>query len=78
MFDNIFCRLVEDVTRIERRDEGHAFPKQAVEEYGLSHIAYLGLNIPRLTADAPYAAVTYSKKWTLQCGQSAGVLNPAN
>jgi DNA-binding CsgD family transcriptional regulator len=73
MFDNIFCRLVEDVTHIERRDEGHAFLKQAVEDYGLSHIAYLGLNIPRLTSDAPYAAVTYSNEWIMHYEQSGYV-----
>ena len=73
MFDKIFCRLVEDVTAIQRRDEGLAFLKQAVEEYGLSHAAYLGLNIPRLTMEAPYATVTYSNERIMHYEQSGYV-----
>lgn len=73
MFDNIFCRLVGDVTHIERRDEGHTFLKQAVDEFGLSHIAYLSLNIPRPSAETPYAAVSHSNEWTLHYDQSGYV-----
>jgi DNA-binding CsgD family transcriptional regulator len=62
--DRRFHALVESIEHAEIND----FSEQAVlkliaDTYGLSHIAYLGLCLPRATQYEPLVCVTYPKSW---------------
>jgi DNA-binding CsgD family transcriptional regulator len=72
-FERIFYDAVEDISGVERTEEGHDALKQAAAQYGLEHAVYLGLNIPGLTQGEPYLAVTYSDEWCLHYRQQGYV-----
>src|SRR4051794_18138137 len=72
-FEGIFFDVVEDISRVERTEEGHDTLKQAAAQYGLEHAVYLGLNIPGVTEGEPYLAVTYSDEWCLHYRQQGYV-----
>lgn len=73
MFERIFYDVVEDISGVERTEEGHDALKQAAAQYGLEHAVYLGLNVPGLTEGEPYLAVTYSDEWCLHYRQQGYV-----
>jgi DNA-binding CsgD family transcriptional regulator len=55
--------IIELVTRAEKLHEGHAILCEHAEKFGLSHVAYLGLNIPSERRAKPLVAATYSPQW---------------
>ena len=64
MLHDIFYELAEDVERIVTRPEGDAFLRRCQEKYGLSNVAYLGVNIPGVpTEGGVYVTTTYSPDW---------------
>jgi DNA-binding CsgD family transcriptional regulator len=63
MLDNLFYDLLDRVSGIEEKGEGDAFLAYAKEQYGLSNIAYLGVNIPHPTHGQHYVQCTYSDAW---------------
>lgn len=64
MLKDIFYEIAEDVERITTRAEGDAFLGKAEEAYGLSNVAYLGINIPATpNPGGVYVTSTYSHDW---------------
>jgi DNA-binding CsgD family transcriptional regulator len=61
-FRDLFCDLLGNVPEIKTRDEGDAFLNHIRTQYGLSHVAYLGLNIASLEGGS-YFHNTYSDAW---------------
>lgn len=62
MFDRIFHELVRDIDEVMNDYSGDEFLKTIGQRYGLSHIAYLGLNLPDKKDDV-YIQTTYNDKW---------------
>lgn len=62
-FETTFFDLVDGVDGISSVADGHAMLKAFVARYGLSNAAYLGINIPGLTDNHHYIAVTYTNDW---------------
>ncbi len=73
VFERIFFDLVEDISRVERVEQGHDVLKLAASEYGLNHAVYLGINVPGVTQGDPYLAATYSPEWCLHYRQQGYV-----
>lgn len=63
VFENLFFEFVDDLSRVEREDQGHEFLINVAKKYNLRHAAYLGINIPGLTEREPFGLVTYSNEW---------------
>ena len=62
LLDDIFYQIVEDVDKLHNGLAGDDFLKIIKQNYRLSHIAYLGLNLPRQETEV-YIQTTYSDKW---------------
>lgn len=62
MLDDIFYQFVEDVDKIHNDFSGDGFLKEICKKYFLSHVAYLGLNLPGQNSEV-YIQTTYSDKW---------------
>lgn len=63
MLEKLFQNLVEDLEGITRFEEGSSILQTAAEQYGVRHVAYLGLNIPRINRPTPFYSATYSPAW---------------
>lgn len=59
-----FCRTIEEIESFQSsgRDTTQAL-KFVASSYGLSHVAYLGLQLPKLTRNGPLVCVTYPDSW---------------
>ena len=64
-FDLLFLRMVDRITEVAHKEEGHDLLREIARNYGLNHAAYLGMNIRGLTATEPYVSVTYSDEWVM-------------
>jgi len=63
MFDGLFEHLIEGIGGLTRVEDGSSLLLNATEQYGLKHISYLGLNIPRTNRRTPLYSATYSESW---------------
>jgi DNA-binding CsgD family transcriptional regulator len=59
--DNVLD-LIERFRPAKKLDEGHAALHAALESYGLAHLAYAAVNLPRARR-GPLVAATYSPEW---------------
>lgn len=55
--------LLDQVDNIRIADDISKTLLEAKERYGLNHLVYIGVSIPKLTLDEPYIAVTYPQEW---------------
>ena len=55
--------LLDQIDSITVADDISKTLLDAKQRYGLNHIVYIGLSIPKLTVDEPYIAVTYPQEW---------------
>lgn len=62
-FETTFFDLVDRLEAVTSMSDGHTMLKAFVERYGLANAAYLGINMPGLTDNQHYIAVTYSAEW---------------
>lgn len=62
MLNDMFHQLVEDIDQIMDDYSGDKFLQTIGQRYALSHVAYLGLNLPQ-KEDEVYIQTTYSDKW---------------
>jgi DNA-binding CsgD family transcriptional regulator len=60
--DEKFLGLVDSIEQVAFDDRQGVLEKIA-QSYGLSHVAYLGLHLPRLTEKEPLVCVTYPESW---------------
>lgn len=65
MLNDLFHELVADIDQVMNDYSGDAFLRMIGQRYGLSHVAYLGLNLPD-KKDYVYIQTTYSDKWCRQ------------
>lgn len=63
MIERIFHELVGSIENIKSASEGSEALREIISEYGLSHAAYLGVNIPTLTENKLFYVTTYSDAW---------------
>jgi len=63
ILDRIFYELLDRVSGIHEKDAGDAFLAEAKRLYGLTNVAYLGVNIPHATHGDHYVQCTYSDAW---------------
>ena len=76
-FETTFFDLVDRLEAVSSMNDGHAMLKSFVAEYGLTNAAYLGINIPGLTEQKHYIAVTYSDEWVHHyCGNNYFEVDP--
>ncbi len=61
--EQVYFELFDELSQVTGRDSGDAFMQRARELYGLSHIAYLGVNIPGPTHGSHYVHSTYADSW---------------
>lgn len=59
---DLYFKLLDDIDNVFNSCTGDQFLSKLAERYGLTHIAYLGLNIPN-TTDEAYIQTTFSDKW---------------
>ena len=62
MLNDIFHELVSDIDKVMDDYSGDEFLRTIGQRYGLSHVAYLGLNLPDKEDDL-FIQTTYSDKW---------------
>jgi DNA-binding CsgD family transcriptional regulator len=55
--------LFESVAKCRRLEEGHAVLREALSNYGLTHVAYCAVNLPTTKRARPLIAVTYAPEW---------------
>ncbi len=63
MLDDLFFELIEELDKIVQTDSGDKFLSEVGRRYGLSHVAYLGLNIPSPEPEKVHIISSYSDKW---------------
>lgn len=63
VLDKVFYELLDRVSGIQAKNAGDAFLAKAKGLYGLSNVAYLGVNIPHATHGDHYVQCTYSDAW---------------
>jgi len=63
MLDDLFFELVEELDGVAQTNSGDEFLANIGRRYGLSHVAYLGLNIPSQEPDKVHIISSYSDKW---------------
>lgn len=63
MLDDLFFELVNELDGISQTNSGDEFLANTGRRYGLSHVAYLGLNIPSEEPDKVHIISSYSDKW---------------
>jgi len=61
--DSPFFTVLDQIIGITGDDAGDRFLAHVVEQYGLTHAAYLGVNIPRATHGEHYVQCTYTNSW---------------
>ncbi len=63
LLDDVFYDLLDRVSGVVEKGEGDNFLTLARDCYGLSNVAYLGVNIPNPTHGKHYVQCTYSDAW---------------
>jgi DNA-binding CsgD family transcriptional regulator len=63
MLDKLFESLAPKLDCVTRFEEGSGVLLQAATTYGLKHVAYLGINIPRIGKTTPFYSATYTEDW---------------
>lgn len=63
VLDKVYYELLDRVTGIQEKEGGDAFLAEAKQLYGLTNVAYLGINIPHATHGSHYVQCTYSDDW---------------
>lgn len=59
-----FCRMIEEIESFQSSGRDNTDVLRFIaSSYGLSHVAYLGLCLPKLTRDGPLVCVTYPDNW---------------
>jgi len=62
MLNDIFYQIIEDIDKVQNDLSGDEYLKNICKKYHLSHVAYLGLNIPGKESEV-FIQTTYSDKW---------------
>jgi DNA-binding CsgD family transcriptional regulator len=73
MFDRLFESLAPKLDRVTRFEESSGILLSAAKTYGLKHVAYLGINIPRIGKTTPFYSATYTSEWCKHYEHSAYV-----
>jgi len=63
MLERLFFELVEEMEDVLTQERGDEFLDRVSKRYGLSHAAYLGVNLPFLPAGELFGVTTYCDKW---------------
>lgn len=63
MLDTLFESLAPKLDCVTRFEEGSGVLLSAAASYGLKHVAYLGINIPRIGKSTPFYSATYTSDW---------------
>ena len=63
MLDKLFHALAPKLDSVMRFEEGSSLFLSASSTYGLKHVAYLGINIPRIGRTTPFYSATYTSDW---------------
>ena len=63
MLDKLFHALAPKLDSVMRFEEGSSVLLAASNTYGLKHVAYLGINIPRIGRTTPFYSATYTSDW---------------
>ncbi|HMK89283.1 MAG TPA: LuxR family transcriptional regulator [Methylocystis sp.] len=59
-----YCRMIEQIESFQASgNDNTQILKFVANSYGLTHVAYLGLQLPKLTRDGPLVCVTYPDNW---------------
>ena len=66
--DTIFD-VIDKLSKAVRLSEGHDVLRNAINEMGLSHVAYAAVNLPSVKRVRPLAAMTYSAEWQKRYAQ---------
>jgi DNA-binding CsgD family transcriptional regulator len=62
--DEAFCAVVEAGEEIRSVTDAHFFLEKLAAHYGVDHLAYLGMNVPRPEENRPVFVIsTYAKEW---------------
>ena len=63
MLKDLFFELVDRIDSKYESKLGSPFLQELANSYGLSNVAYLGINIPGVTESKVYGVTTYSPEW---------------
>jgi hypothetical protein len=63
MLDKLFHALAPKLESVMHFEEGSSLLLSASSTYGLKHVAYLGINIPRIGRTTPFYSATYTSDW---------------
>lgn len=63
MLERLFEALAPKLDSVKYFEEGSSLLLSAATSYGLKHVAYLGINIPRINRTAPFYSATYTSDW---------------
>jgi DNA-binding CsgD family transcriptional regulator len=63
MLDRLFETLAPKLDAVKYFEEGSSLLLSAATTHGLKHVAYLGINIPRIGKTAPFYSATYTSEW---------------
>ena len=67
LLKELYYEIVEEIDKqFERLGLSPEILKTIAADHGLSHIAYLAVNVPTLTEDRPYGAHTYDPEWEIR------------
>jgi DNA-binding CsgD family transcriptional regulator len=73
MLDRLFEALAPKLDSVKHFEEGSSLLLSAASNYGLKHVAYLGINIPRIGRTTPFYSATYTSDWCKHYEHSAYV-----
>jgi DNA-binding CsgD family transcriptional regulator len=73
MLDRLFEALAPKLDSVKHFEEGSSLLLSAATSYGLKHVAYLGINIPRIGRTTPFYSATYTSDWCKHYEHSAYV-----
>ena len=63
MHPDALSEILDGISHSKRLQFGHELLSDALRQYGLQHVAYLGLNIPSKRRPQALVAATYSPEW---------------
>ena len=63
MLDRLFDTIAPKLDAVKYFEEGSSLLLSAAASYGLKHVAYLGINLPRIGRTAPFYSATYTSDW---------------
>ena len=63
MLDRLFETLAPKLDAVKYFEEGSSLLLSATTSYGLKHVAYLGINLPRIGRTTPFYSATYTSDW---------------